>query len=228
LEVLANLVGPDMMGLVKACPLNFRRLQGFRTRRHALVANGYCAGYGEIVDCQKDMHFEYFADPEAFTFLTDEPVDCHFCATRAFCIDGGHLHGIEQIDAVCLDCLAAGRLIDLDISTNQIAPNQIQPDSEREEVSNEIMYRTPLVPTWQDFFWPVKNGVPFKFIKIASKLDYDSREQFLASLFDCEPDPDLWDMLPDHRITNVKEGQYDISFYLFEHSGDKLTIWDAN
>ena len=216
------------MWSVQACPLNFRRLQGFRTRRHALVANGCCAGYGEIVDCQKDMHFEYFADPEAFTFLTDEPVDCHFCATRAFCIDGGHLHGIEQIDAVCLDCLAAGRLIDLDISTNQIAPNQIQPDSEREEVSNEITYRTPLVPTWQDFFWPVKNGVPFKFIKIASKLDYDSREQFLASLFDCEPDPDLWDMLPDHRITNVKEGQYDISFYLFEHSGDKLTIWDAN
>jgi len=174
------------------------------------------------------MRFEYFADPDAFTFLTDAPVDCHFCSATLLCIDGGHLHGIEQIEAVCLNCLGAGRLINLEISTNQIDSNLISQGSDREAISNEITYCTPLAPTWQDFYWPVKNGIPYRFIKIASKFDYDSKEQFVRSLFDCEQDPDLWEMLPDHKIANIKEGQYDVSFYLFEDLGDKLTIWDAN
>jgi hypothetical protein len=42
-------------------------------------------------------------------------------------------------------------------------------------------------------------------------------------------DPEgLWDMLADHKIENMKQGQYDVSFYLFEFEGDKLTTWDAN
>ena len=97
-----------------------------------------------------------------------------------------------------------------------------------EAVSNEITYCTPSIPTWQDSYWLVKNGKPYKFIKIASRLDYDSKEHFVATLFDCDSDPELWDMLPGHKIEKMKDGQYDISFYLFEQSGDKITIWDAN
>ena len=74
----------------------------------------------------------------------------------------------------------------------------------------------------------MKNGKPYRFIRIASKLDYAGSEEFVASLFDCERDSELWRILPDCKITNMKEGQYDVSFYLFELNGDKLTIWDAN
>jgi len=124
--------------------------------------------------------------------------------------------------------MAEGKLIELDITANEINEAALATDVDPEGVSNEITYCTPALPTWQDSFWPVKDGKPYKFIKIASQLDYDSKEQFVKTLFDCEPDADLWDMLPDKKIENMKDGQYDVSFYLFEDSGDYLTIWDAN
>ncbi|MBK1789766.1 CbrC family protein [Persicirhabdus sediminis] len=174
------------------------------------------------------MSFNYFANPRAFAYLADEGLACHFCKATQDCLDGCNLFGQENIEAVCFDCMAAGKLIDLDISTNQIDEAALDPGNDLEGVANEITYCTPSVPTWQDCFWPVKNGKPYRFIKIASKLDYDSKEQFVATLFCCDQDPELWEMLPDLKIENMEVGQYDISFYLFEDSGDKLTIWDAN
>ena len=153
----------------------------------------------------------------------DEKSICHFCKEEKTCLDGGNLFGFEEIEAVCFECVKNGKLMDLDISCNDIDSSTLSP-----EVVNEIVYCTPSLPTWQDCSWPVKNGTPGTFIKIASKLDYDSKEQFVNSLYDCEKDPDLWEMLPGIKITNMKEGQYDISFYLFEVNGEKLTIWDAN
>jgi hypothetical protein len=44
-----------------------------------------------------------------------------------------------------------------------------------------------------------------------------------------DEDPEwLWGMLPDREIRNMTEGQYNVSFYLFELDGEKLTTWDAN
>ena len=177
--------------------------------------------------CQ-EMSFKYFANPRAFAYLADEGQACHFCKATADCLAGANLFGQEDIDAVCFDCMAAGKLIELDISANDINESDLDSALNSEAVSNEITYCTPSFPTWQDSQWPVKNGKPYRFIKIASKLDYDSKEHFVATLFDCDQDPELWDMLPDHKIENMKEGQYDISFYLFEDSGEKLTTWDAN
>jgi len=92
------------------------------------------------------------------------------------------------------------------------------------------VYRTPSLPTWQDSFWPIKNGRPYRFLKIASKRDYASKAEFIDSLHDCDIDDldRLWDILPDHAIRNMKEGQYDVSFYLFDFEADRLTVWDAN
>jgi hypothetical protein len=42
LEVLADSVGPDVVGSAQGYPLNFRRLQGFGTRERVPIANGYC------------------------------------------------------------------------------------------------------------------------------------------------------------------------------------------
>lgn len=172
------------------------------------------------------MNFAFFKDPRSYAFLADEGVKCGFCSTSEDCLDGANLHGVEDIEAVCFKCMQAGKLIELDIYANNILEDQLSGD--KESISNIITYMTPSIPAWQDLSWPVKNGVPYKFIKIASKLDYQDKDEFVASLFDCDQDPDLWDMLPDHKINNMKEGQYDLSFYLFESDGDKLTLWDAN
>ena len=172
------------------------------------------------------MKFAYFDDPRSYAFLAEEGVKCEFCSTSEDCLDGGNLFGSEDIEAVCFKCMQEGKLIELDIYANDIFEDQISGD--KESISNTITYMTPSIPAWQDISWPVKNGVPYKFIKIASKQDYQDKAEFVTSLFDCDQDPDLWDMLPDHKISNMKEGQYDLSFYLFENDGDKLTLWDAN
>lgn len=177
------------------------------------------------------MDFAYFADPANFAYMAKPDAECHICKSSGDCLDGGNLSGLKTIAAVCFPCLKAGRLVELDISTNEILQSALDPNlGDPVSISKEIVYCTPSLPTWQDSFWPIKNGRPNRFLKIASKRDYASKEEFLDSLHDCDDDdPDwLWDTLPDHAIRNMKEGQYDMSFYLFEFEGDKLTFWDAN
>jgi hypothetical protein len=50
LEVLANAVGPDIVGDDPSHPLNFRRLEGSATGLYAPIANGDSTRYGEIID----------------------------------------------------------------------------------------------------------------------------------------------------------------------------------
>jgi uncharacterized protein CbrC (UPF0167 family) len=176
------------------------------------------------------MIFEYFENPRDFAYMAESGHTCHFCKATDNCLDGAHFFGQDEIDAICFSCMQAGCLIDLDISTNEIDISALDPNLVHiEQVSNEIIYCTPSVPTWQGSFWPIKNGRPYRFIKIASKLDYESKKQFIDSLFENSNDPEwLWSILPDHKISNIKEGQYDLSCYLFEFEGDKLTTWDAS
>jgi hypothetical protein len=107
--------------------------------------------------------------------------------------------------------MQAGRLIALDISA--LDPRLV----DIEQVTNGIAYCMPSVPTWQDSFWPIKNGRPYRFIKIASKLDNESKKQFIDSLFENSNDPEwLWSILPDQNIANIKKDQYDPSCHMFE------------
>src|SRR6478735_34647 len=123
------------------------------------------------------MDFTYFADPIAFAYIAEPDAECHFCKSSGECLDGDNLAGLETITAVCLSCLKAGRLLELDISTNQILTSALDPKlGDLESISNEIVYSTPSLPTWQDSFWPIKNGRPYRFIKIASKRDYVDRK----------------------------------------------------
>lgn len=112
------------------------------------------------------------------------------------------------------------------IHANDIFEDQISDDATL--ISNTITYMTPSIPAWQDISWPVKNGVPYKFMKIASKLDYQDKSEDVSSLYDSDMHLDLWEMLPGHKISNMKDWRYDVSFYLFENDGDKFTLWDAN
>ena len=111
------------------------------------------------------MKFTYFEDPRSYAFLADKGVQCEFCSTSEDCLDGGSLSGEEDIEAVCFQCMRNGKLVDLEISANEIFEDQLSGD--KDNLSNIITYMTPSIPAWQDISWPVKNGVPYKFIKIA-------------------------------------------------------------
>lgn len=177
------------------------------------------------------MTFTYFADPLAFAFMAEPGTECHFCRSTEDCLDGYCLRGVETVEAVCFSCLRDGRLVDLEIAANEIDPAALDPEKcDPQAVADEIIYRTPPLPTWQDDLWPVKGGRACRFVKIASRQDYVSEEEFLGSLHDCDNDDagELWIQLPDHPIHNLKQGQCDISFYLFDDDGAKLTVWDAN
>lgn len=175
------------------------------------------------------MSFRYFKDPRAYAFMDEEGEACHFCKSTTDCLSGEHIFGEDDMGAVCFSCMQAGRLIDLDISGNRIDRNKLDPNLvDVEKVVEEITYCTPLLPTWQETFWPVKGGKPYRFVKIASKVDYESKQQFVDSLFHTVGDADwIWNVMPDHKIENMSEGQYDVSCYLFDSDGDILTMVDA-
>ena len=177
------------------------------------------------------MNFHYFDNPRSFSYMAEQGASCHFCSSTSDCLDAEMFFGVEEISAICFSCMQSGKLIDLDISTNDIRSEDLNTlKGDADKVSNDLIYCTPGLPTWQDHFWPVVDGKPAKFIKISSKPDYKDKKEFIESLYGClESDTDwLWSILPDHKVTNLKNGQFSISFYLFDIDGSKLTLIDAN
>ena len=182
------------------------------------------------------MAFPYFNDPVNFAYLRDDDSPCHFCGAVSHRLNGDNLYGTESIDAVCFACVEKGALVDLDISTNDVNLGLVGTtlgDSDAvESLTNTIIYRTPSLPTWQDSSWPFVDGEFPVFLKIASKPDFTDQQQFVASILaddSDDTDPDwLWSMLPDHPVNSLKEGQYDLSVYLFRTKQRFVTFWDAN
>lgn len=119
--------------------------------------------------------FKYFESPENFAFLADENESCDLCGKTTDCFDASSFLGEEEIDCICDSCLASGALIDMDICANDIdfetVEEAITDEDEFDRLTNEIIYQTPKLPTWQDCYWPFADGDFATFIKIASKLD---------------------------------------------------------
>lgn len=122
--------------------------------------------------------FRYFAHPHQFSTYREEPAQCELCG-RSGPGYAGPFYGLRDLDFVCEECLAAGRLVDLDISTNegdkaalQTQLRELQPqlsDAERVQVvqarTAELEYQTLHPMTWQSFFWPAHCGDYCCFIK---------------------------------------------------------------
>jgi len=172
------------------------------------------------------MNFKYFKDPMNFSYISDKPVACSICNEIKICFDAGGYIGVEEIDYICEDCLASGKLIDLDIESNLVYAI----DSSDEE-SLTIAYKTPAFPTWQDTAWPVVNGQYPLFERIASKEDFKDKQEFVDSFIEDEQSKSeigwLWDMLPDKKLNNYEEAG-GITVYLFSLDNRKYWIWDAN
>ena len=181
-------------------------------------------------------HFRYFADPTHFSYLADAGTPCDFCAATDLTFDGSGYYGTRKVRAICPPCLRAGRLAEIGASTNEVAVADLSrllgSEERAREVVREIECCTPALPTWQDREWPFVNGEFPRFMKIASRTDFVDKIELYESVPEAERlahDADaLWEMLPEARISSLADGNYDTSFYLFEHSKGKLCTWDCS
>jgi hypothetical protein len=163
--------------------------------------------------------YQYFKEPHKYAFLEDQE-QCDFCKKPVF-----PLYQVcdEDYNAVCDECLKSGILLEHDIWMNVV--NNELPDAQI------IEYKTPPIPTWQDLGWPVVNNKFCKFIKIADKHDFseDINKFKTTALRIVDEDllNDLWEFLPENPVTCLKNGDYNISFYLFESEGNLYWLYDA-
>lgn len=171
------------------------------------------------------MKYKYFRDPINFAFRVENETPCSICNESGIWFDAGGYNGSNEIDCICDKCLSNGELKKLDIESNEASEGSI------EEIET-IIYMTPSLPTWQDNVWPFIEGEYCIFEKIASKKDFRDKEEFVNSFSDSDKaDSDLnwlWDILPEQQIRNLKEGNFDVSVYLFTSNGKNVCIWDAN
>lgn len=61
--------------------------------------------------------FRYFHDPHNFSTYTLEPQQCEICGEHRPGY-GGSFYGPEDLDFVCEDCLANGKLAERNFTTN--------------------------------------------------------------------------------------------------------------
>ncbi len=169
--------------------------------------------------------FKYFRDPDNFAFRIDVASPCSICKTKGQWFDAGGFYGSNEIECICHKCLAEGKLIDLGIETNEAS------EGTTEEVET-IIYKTPALPTWQDRIWPFVDGQYCVFERMASKEDFESKEEFQNSFSASNKEHSdldwLWEILPERRINNHLEGNFDVSVYLFTYGEKKHCTWDAN
>lgn len=170
------------------------------------------------------MEFQYFRYPEKFAFLTNGAMSCSICNESKICFDSGGYAGVNDIECICAECLKSGCLIDLEIE-----PNMIFDDGS--EAVQIITYKTPALPTWQDTVWPTIDGQYPIFECIASKQDFDDKQEFLNCFIEEDQTKEdiewLWDALPEKKLASYKEGG-DVTVYLFGLGNKKAWVWDAN
>jgi len=170
------------------------------------------------------MKFRYFRDPDNFAFKIEEEQQCSVCKDVGRWFDAGGFFGVNEIDCICDNCLSEEKLEELEIETNEAFEGT-------DEEKREIIYKTPALPTWQGNRWPYVVGGYCVFERIASKEDFDGKDDFVGSFSNSDTKNSdmewLWDSLPVKIIKNVNEGA-DISVYLFSRNGKKHCTWDSS
>ena len=203
------------------------------------------------------MQFKYFKQPELFSSFIGEPVACGICNNDTKCFDASTFIGTEEIEAICPQCLSAGKLYEKDITTCNAdigelkiqlkALNKNGTDAEIDNMAflktNELEKTTPPLITWQDWDWPCAEGDYCQFIGYGSvplykklAVDDDPMEVFETSIYyNLQEDSDaetLWEEdLPKKGIKNLKDSEeYATQFYVFKsiHSDKIITIWDCD
>ena len=200
------------------------------------------------------MTFKYFDNPELFVGLRDTETICDTCEQHKFCFDAEGFYGSDDLTSICPECLASGKLDDLNSFTcngdiknlveqlkrlnSSLTDDEIQVISKQK--TTDLEKTTPHLITWQDWAWPCTNGDYCKFIGYGSKLLYTNltkdipvEDFFKASFYQPEfYNDDLWtEALPDKLIKDYKDSsQYGTLFYVFKSlNSDKIiTTWDCD
>jgi uncharacterized protein CbrC (UPF0167 family) len=166
--------------------------------------------------------------------MCEGDVECSICHAQCQCFDGSGFFGSGSVQAVCPDCLSCGRLIEMDIETNEVNDRRAEAvlGQSWNDIVNVVCHMTPALPTWQDNEWPLGKDDLCVFVKIADRHDFTDKDELIRSIPDDlrfgHSSADFWGMLPDKKITSIADGNYDVSFYLFDDNGSKVVTWDCN
>jgi uncharacterized protein CbrC (UPF0167 family) len=202
------------------------------------------------------MNFKYFDRPELYASYTDEDTSCEMCGKLTKCFDATLFFGTAELEAICPQCLAQGKLYDMDVFTCEGDIEELEkqlkalhPDVEEtairklsEEKTKELEKTTPHLITWQDWPWPCADGDYCRFIGYGSKQFYHKHSNGVAaeqvfenSLYhfvkDIKEAEELWEELNEEEIRNYDQSaDYSTLFYVFKsiHSNTIITVWDTN
>jgi len=197
--------------------------------------------------------FRYFRQPHAFSIYVEEAKTCDGCGVLKAGY-GGPFYGRGGVQFVCEECLAAGRLAELqaftcegDIKALREQLRELHPELDDNGIKSlvqeritELEYGTPHIVTWQGFRWPAHCGDFCCLMKEAGKPDLnelepdgDGRAFFGAHLYgrlrERTPVDDVWQSI---RADSPKDNSiaYHVGVYLFRclHCGEHVILWDAN
>jgi uncharacterized protein CbrC (UPF0167 family) len=196
--------------------------------------------------------FRYFEHPHQFSTYQDEPQQCEVCGREQPGYTGP-FYGLQDVEFVCEECLATGRLQEHDITTNEGNATALRehlralhPDLSDEEMKQlaqertvELEQRTPHVVTWQDFFWPALCGDYRRFIQEVGKPDLirlspdGNGMTFFAAhtrdIADLDHAREVWDGI---RADSPADGRvaYSVGVYLFRclTCEEPILLWDCD
>jgi uncharacterized protein CbrC (UPF0167 family) len=194
--------------------------------------------------------FRYFCHPHQFSTYSEEPRTCETCGETQPGYKGP-FYGAARVEFVCEECLVAGRLAEIDVSTSIGDPEalgdqlrEIYPGLDETEVeartcrqTDELEHRTPRLITWQDLSWPTHCGDYCRFIKEVGRPDLNELSPdgngrlFLGKHLRGDIDPadvgEIWERI---RPNSPKDSSvaYAIGVYLFQclECGECTILWD--
>lgn len=203
------------------------------------------------------MNFTYFENPEIYTGLSEHITTCHFCEEEKACFDAEAFYGEDKINSICPECLAAGRLLDVDSFTcngdidglrGQL--KEMHPDMSTAEIEKIALQKTSLLEkttppliTWQDWEWPCIDGDYSRFIGYGSQPLYERltttvsakelfKDSFCAEVEDDVDVDDLWEsVLPGQEIRDFQaSSEMDTIFIVFKSltTDTIVTIMDVS
>jgi uncharacterized protein CbrC (UPF0167 family) len=196
--------------------------------------------------------YRYFRDPHAFSTFREEPQRCGIC-TRSRPGYDGPFFGAKDLSFVCEECLHDGRLRELDCSTSEgdiielrgnlaLANPGIATDRLATLVADrtdELIYRTPHITTWQDLIWPVHCSDYCRYEKEAGRADFqslagaaDPKQFFIQHLAPADRGTDLDDLWQSIREDSPVDNSiaYNTTVYLFSCliCAAAVVMWDCD
>lgn len=201
------------------------------------------------------MAYTYFKYPHRYAVHHADPMECQLCHQTKECLEAAAFYAEQELDAICEDCLKAGRLAELQAFTNDADVEQLFeqleqrfPDKSFDELvilakekTDELEQRTPPVVSWQDWKIPAIDGDYGRFVCFASQQDLNQHapdgnglafleRHILDSIREVTNPQALWERIPEKRLKNAAQSNdCPLLVYLFESTvqeGNYVIVWD--